>query len=80
MGALRVFTKAFEYFDTFKDGTVTLAGLTKVLHDKINALTQLPPSQREKELIAALFAKLWDHANKNWLRHGWAALEARLVT
>jgi hypothetical protein len=56
VGALRVLTKAFEYYDTEGDGTVGVGELTRVLA-KLNVVSALPVSDNEKEVIGALFKK-----------------------
>lgn len=62
VGALKVLTKAFTYFDTERDGTVDLPTFTKILHDKFGAISQLPPPPAEKAVVAALFQK---HARRH---------------
>lgn len=57
VGAHRAIIKAFSWSDAHGDGTVDLPTLTKVLHDKFNAVSQLPPTVPEKEVLAALFQK-----------------------
>lgn len=56
VGALKVLTKAFEYYDTERDGTVAVEEFTRVLA-KLNVVSALPPSAPEKEVIQALFTK-----------------------
>ena len=56
VGALKVLTKAFEYYDTEGDGVVAVEEFTRVLA-KLNVVSALPPSAAEREVISALFAK-----------------------
>lgn len=60
VGALKVLCKGFEYYDAENEGTVGVAELTQVLA-RLNVICALPPSDDERVVIGALFAK---HANR----------------
>lgn len=61
VGALKVLKDKFQYYDAEGDGSVDLPSFTRVLA-ALNVVSALPPSDAEREVIAALFER---HARKS---------------